>query len=286
MKNVPSLLKGLIVCSITLAMAGSLCGQTTVSGTAKVVRMKGSARFATDGNIKGGFPLKVGMVLKPGTKIQTAANSSVDLVLGDGDLAAMPTTMGTAAPASANSPPPVYQPKVEQNIVHIYENTVLGIDKLTSIDTGADTVTETQLDLQAGHILGNVKKMSAASKYEVKIPNGVAGIRGTVYTLSSDGVVKVLVGTVVIAWVGPDGTPMTQVVVGGQQFDARTGQITPISSFDQQEMVKEAKAARIGPNTPATTFAIDHTIYFVSPTIGHNGNRGANSGNGGGGGGD
>jgi len=272
MKNVPSLLKGLIVCSITLAMVGSLYAQTTVSGSAKVVRLKGSARFATDGNIRGGFPLKVGMVLKPGTKIQTAANSSVDLVLGDGDLAAMPT-MGAAVPANPPPTPQVYQPKVEQNIVHLYENTVLVIDKLTSIDTGADTVTDTQLDLQAGHILGNVKKMSAASKYEVKIPNGVAGIRGTVYTLSADGVVKVLVGTVVIAWVGPDGTPMTQVVVGGQQFDARTGQITPISPFDQQEMVKEAKAARIGPNTPATTFAIDHTIYFVSPTIGRNGNH-------------
>ena len=67
----------------------------------------------------------------------------------------------------------------EQNIVRMWENTLLGVDKLTFTQTGADVVTETQLDLKAGHIFGMVKKMSAASKYEVKIPNGVAGIRGT-----------------------------------------------------------------------------------------------------------
>jgi hypothetical protein len=135
-------------------------------------------------------------------------------------------------------------------------------------------VTETQLDLRAGKIFGNVKKMSAASKYEVKIPNGVAGIRGTIYQISADGVVQVLVGSVVIAYVGPDGTVVTQVVMGGQQFDARTGQLTAIPQYIQKDLVKEAKAARIGPNTPPTTFTVDHTIYYVSPTVGQNGNSG------------
>ena len=281
MKNTTTLLKGLIVCGITLAMAGSLAAQVASPGTAKVVRIKGNARYTTGNNVY--FPLKVGTVLKPGTIVQTAANSYVDIVLGEGGGA-----LGDPGPvmgSSAGSPPSpatpaVYQPKVEQNIIRLYENTALGIDKLTTMDTGADVVTETQLDLKAGRILGNVKKMSAASKNEVKIPNGVAGIRGTIYTLSADGVVKVLVGSVVVAYVAPDGTVVTQVVNGGSQFDARTGQITPISDFDRQEMVKAAKEARVGPNTPATTFVVDHTIYFVSPTQGHNGN-----GNGGGEGG-
>ena len=108
----------------------------------------------------------------------------------------------------------------------------------------------------------------------MKIPNGVAGIRGTIYDISADGVVRVLVGSSVIAYVGPDGTLVTQVVMGGQQFDARTGQISPIPQFDQKEMVKAAKAARIGPNTPPTTFVVDHTVYFVSPTTGKSGNVG------------
>ena len=62
--------------------------------------------------------------------------------------------------------------------------------------------------------------------------------------------------------------------MGGQQFDARTGQITPIPNFNQKEMVKLAKETRVGPNVPPTTFTVDHTIYYVSPTIGHNGNEG------------
>src|SRR5260221_10279867 len=118
--------------------------------------------------------------------------------------------------------------------------------------------------------------MSTAYRYEVKLPKGLAGIHGPIYTLSADGVVQVLVGSVVIAYVGADGTTVTKVVMGGQQFDAKTGEVTPIPDFNQKEMVKLAKESRIGPNTPATTFTVDHTIYYVSPTIGHNGNAGGN----------
>ena len=94
------------------------------------------------------------------------------------------------------------------------------------------------------------------------------------------GVVQVLVGSVVIAYVGADGNVVTQVVMGGQQFDARTGQITPIPNFNQKEMVKLAKETRVGPNVPPTTFTVDHTIYYVSPTIGQNGNSGPPPGGG------
>ena len=244
---------------------------TTVAaqGTAKVVRKKGIARFTMGNNVW--LPLEVGAVLKPGTLIQTSdkPGSYVDLVLGEGETApiARPTR-----PSDSRS----YTPNADQNIVRLFENTMLQIDKLSSMETGADTVSETQLDLQRGKIFGNVKKMSAASRYEVKLPNGVAGIRGTIYTLTAAGVVQVLVGSVVIAYIGADGNPVTQPVMGGQQFDARTGQITPIKDFNQAEMVKLAKESRIGPNVPPTTLTVDQTIYFVSPTIGHNGNQGAN----------
>jgi len=184
-----------------------------------------------------------------------------------------------AVGAAAAAPPSdsrSYTPNGEQNVVRLYDNTILQVDKLSSMETGADTVSETQLDLQRGTIFGNVKKMSAASRYEVKLPNGVAGIRGTIYSLSANGVVRVLVGSVVLAYVGADGNPVTKVVMGGQQFDAKTGEITAIPDYNQKEMVKAAKESRIGPNTPPTTFTVDHTIYFVSPTIGHNGNEGSN----------
>ena len=272
MKQLHALVRGLVGCGLAFLMVSTVAAQTPIQGTAKVVGKKGEARYSTGNNVW--QPLKVGATLKPGTVIQTSLErgSYIDLVLGEGDgMVALGSGSGSAAATESLS----YQPSVESNRVRVYENTVLAIDKLTAMETGADVVTETQLDLRHGRIFGNVKKMSAASKYEVKIPNGVAGIRGTTYELSSDGVVRVLVGSVVIAYVGADGTVVTQVVMGGQQFDARSGQISPIPEFNQKEMVKTAKAARIGPNTAPTTFAVDHTIYYVSPTIGQNGNSGA-----------
>jgi hypothetical protein len=251
-----------------LAMAGSLAAQDATQGAVKIVRIKGQARFSTSGGVF--QPLKAGMVLHAGAIIQTASGSFVDIVMGD---------VSTPVPRQIMGDAKSYQPMADQNIVRMHENAVLAVDKLTATETGAGAVTEIQLDLQRGSIFGNTKKLSAGSKYEIKLPNGVAGIRGTIYNLSSDGVVQVLVGSVVMAYVGPDGNVVTQVVMGGQQFDARTGQITSIPNFDQKTMVKEAKETRVGPNTPPTTFTVDQTIYYVSPTQGQNGSGAPNPGN-------
>lgn len=253
MKRTQSLLNSLVVCGVVLAMASTLAAQTASQGAAKVVRLKGAARYSTGGNVW--QPLKAGDVVKPGTVIQTAAKSSVDLVLGDGSApVAHPTPSDTIS----------YQPTVEQNIVRLWENTLLGVDKLAITETGADVVTDTQLDLKAGHIFGTVKKMSAASKYEVKIPNGVAGIRGTTYDVSAEGVIKVLSGSVVLAYVGPDGTVVTQVVMGQQQFDARTGVLMPLPDTEKTGMGHTVKLLSVG-LVPAPTTHVVNQPQFVSP---------------------
>jgi hypothetical protein len=269
MKNFQRMLNGLMVGAVVMAMVATVAAQNVVQGSAKVVRIKGSARYSTVANQW--QPLKVGAVLAAGTVVQTGMDkgSYVDLVLGDGS-GVIPVASGGAGAASA-ADTLRYQPSAQQNIVRLWENTLLGIDKLTTTETGADVVTDTQLDLRAGRIFGSVKKMTAASKYEIKLPNGVAGVRGTIYDISADGVVRVLSGQVVVAWVAADGTVTTQVVNAGQQFDARSGQISPIPEFNQKEMIKAAKDARIAPNTPPTTFVNDSTIYYVSPNQGKNG---------------
>src|SRR4029079_8693429 len=86
-------------------------------------------------------------------------------------------------------------------VVRVTENTTLGIDRLTSDKSGAETIIDTQLDLRAGRVLGNVKHMAAASKYEVKTPQGVAGIRGTRYDISADGRVRITQGDAVVVYV-------------------------------------------------------------------------------------
>src|SRR5438477_6178858 len=169
MKSIQSLFRRLIVCGLAVAMISSLAAQTTGRGVAKVVRVKGGARYTTGNNVW--LPLKPGAILKPGTVIQTADDGSlVDLALGDGDV-----PIASPRPVIADATSRSYAPTSEQNMVRLFENSVLAIDKLTSVETGADMVTETQLDLQRGRLFGNVKKMSGASKYEVNLPNGVAG---------------------------------------------------------------------------------------------------------------
>lgn len=258
---------GLVACALALALVSSVTAQT-IQGKARVVRIGGHARFTTGNNVW--QPLHVGDVIKPGTVIQTENKEGafVDLVLGDGS-----GSLGMAADSGSPSgaPPPVtpisYHPNAEQNVVRISQNSALGIDKLTSTDTGSDIVSETQLDLRAGRVLGTVKKMNSASKYEIKLPNGVAGIRGTFYDITADGVVRVSAGSVVLAYMAADGTVTTKVVVAGQQFDARTGEVTPIPEdvlrfMDGTE--RSLLAMGVG-GRGRTEFAQDHTIFHVSP---------------------
>ena len=196
MKRIRPLIGGLVAGVIALAMVTTLSAQTAQDGIAKVVKIKGSARYM---NNTGGTwqPLRSGSVLKPGAIVQTASGSYVDVVLNNASAAWSPLPLASASGSPAASPPAsglAYQPKAEQDAVRIFENTVLSIDKLTIDQTGVDTVTDTELDLKAGSIMGTVKKLSTASKYEVKVPNGVAGIRGTIYWLSASGQLSVVQG--------------------------------------------------------------------------------------------
>ena len=271
MKHIQRLSNGLVASAITFAMISSLAAQTAVDGTAKVIRVMGPARYTLGNNVW--QPLKPGAVLNPGTIVQTSteAGSYVDIVLGDGGGSGVATPSGVSyTPHIPNSMNRSYRPSAEQNVIRIWENTALGIDKLSSMQTGADRVTDTQLDLKAGRITGTVKKMSAASKYEIKLPNGVAGIRGTSFDIEAVGVVRVMVGSVVLAWVNPkSGEVATQVVTGGNQYDARSGQMAAIPAAEMATLSKVLAVivAAPVPGEPVT-YAADRTVIPVSPVTG------------------
>jgi hypothetical protein len=246
-----------IVCAMTLALACSVFAQTQ-EVTAKVTRIKGAARYSTDS--KTWNTLKVGQSLPAGVVVQTAKGTIVDLILGE-------TTPVVQSPKIGQYLS--YQPMVQQNTLRLYEDSALALDKLTVTKTGMDEVSETQLDLRAGKLFGRVKKLSGASKYEIKLPNGVAGIRGTIYTVDVNGVVTVLEGTVVVSMVGSDGKVITVVVNAGFWYDPRIGgdpQRLPDTQL--QELVLLAKEVGVGPETGPTTYTIDQTVINVSPTAG------------------
>ncbi len=232
-------------------MVGTVAAQG-MQGTAKVVNIKGSARYMTPDN-SNWQPLRVGTVLKEGATIQTANDSYVDLGVNN--------EKSSAGFGSSMTPVSKAETKARQDAVRIFDNSVLTISKLSMEQTGADMVTDTQLDLKAGSIFGSVKKLSAGSKYKVKIPNGVAGIRGTIYYITSDGIISVISGSVVVAYMGPNNQPVTQEVMAGQQFNVVTGSI---GAIPPDFMVPGAYIGGVQP----IIFTVDHTIYTVSPTVG------------------
>lgn len=250
MKQKRSLLNWLTVCGVVLLAAATLTAQAAEDREAKVVRLKGSARYSTGGNVW--QPIKVGDTLKAGAIVQTAAGSVVDLVFSEAFLAARTPTHGESVS---------YNPTVQRDIIRIQPDSVLAIDRLTEVNTGADKVTETQLDLRSGRIVGSVNKISAASTFEVKIPNGVAGIRGTIFSISALGIISVIQGAVGAAYNTPDG-PKVEVVQGGFQFDIRTGELRPLPVEEQRQGLPR------DPGVP-TIVPKDQTKVYVSGTVGH-----------------
>lgn len=258
-----------------LAMAANAVAEN-VPQYITVTYVKGQARYTTDN--KTWHALKKGDVLSPGCVIQTADRSIVDVLLGDkkGSMEA-----ASPVPARYNNPlgsggigaPPGGGPKPgasggvtpKSNIVRIMENTYLGVDKLMVDQTGVDTVSDTQLDLRAGQIMGTVKKLSGASKYEIKIPNGVAGIRGTTYLISSAGVVDVLSGSVMVAIVAADGTVTTRLVTAGNSFDPSTGQITPIPPDVLTQLNNIYRSLHGANPTGPTSYPKDQSVIYISP---------------------
>ncbi|MHB8519845.1 MAG: FecR domain-containing protein [Limisphaerales bacterium] len=167
-------------------------------GTATVRAVRGTADFSTGGGTW--EKLSVGKVLSSGATIRTAGESEVDLFLRQ------------------NGP-----------VVRVTPDSTLGLDTLLFEDTGDETVIQTKLDLKNGRILGNVKKLAAASKYEVQIPSGVVGIRGTDYDISANGVVRVVTGSVQIILV-ENGVTTTATVSEGQSFNPQTKLVTQMTA--------------------------------------------------------
>jgi hypothetical protein len=237
------------------AIAAALClvavAASAANNSARIYHIQGKARYSTDN--KNFHDLSVGDVLKAGTVIQTASESQVDVLLYD-DAQAFTAAQPVVRNFSYNGGSGTSQ-DADQNVIRLLENTVLALDKLFSTGTGSDVVTETQLDLRAGRIVGNVKKLSAASKYEVRLPNGVAGIRGTLYLMDAAGVVTVYQGSVLVTVINfATGVTFSKLVDANERYDLNTGQSTDVSvtDFGSPPSPPAAPPFTVGGSAPAS----------------------------------
>jgi hypothetical protein len=95
-------------------------------------------------------PVKPNMRFAAGVTIRTGADGSADISVN-----------GTAS------------------AVRLTNNTTLQIPTMTYTGSMREGDTTTMLNLENGGVIGNVKKITANSRYEIMTPHGVAGVRGT-----------------------------------------------------------------------------------------------------------
>ncbi|MEW6158917.1 MAG: FecR domain-containing protein [Verrucomicrobiota bacterium] len=158
----------LLVCAIFSLFMFSVKPAPAAEGKAICRAVRGTVEFlrATSPVWQ---PVRSGLILNATDTIRTGANSSADFFL------------------SNNGP-----------VIRVPENSVLRITTLRYENVGQEVVIETRLHLLRGRLLGNVKKLAPASKYEVLIPHGLVAIRGTQYDIGADGEVTVISGTALV----------------------------------------------------------------------------------------
>jgi hypothetical protein len=258
------------ICGFVSMLAAGAAAQSIQPGVVTVVRIVGEARFSLgDGKW---HPLVAGKILAAGAVIQTGHDATVDLVLGKKILMPqadpLPDRISLAEDSDVRGFVS-YKPSAEQNAVRMTADTMLAIDKLTVSDTGVDTVSDTELDLRQGRIYCSVKKLSGASQYLIKIPNGIAGVRGTLFVIDASGYVGALKNSVVLSIIGSDGKPTTVVVGEGSQFDPKNDLITPLATGLNTELNQIITALRTL-YWGDVNFTFDRTQCHISPTQGHN----------------
>lgn len=254
-----------------LPLAANAATPGTQPGCATVVRVEGQVEY----NLGDGqwHPVVAGKVLPPGSSIHTLFNGHADVVLGREiqfpQAKSYPDRIGQASDSQVTGYID-YHPSAEQNAIRLVPDTAVTIEKLFITDTGADSVSDTELNLTQGKIFCSVKKLSGASQYLVKIPKGIAGVRGTWFSIDVAGKIVCFESTgggVVISFTGANGNPVTFFITPGNIFDPISGQSSNIPPADRI-FLNEVFTALRTLYLVILDFNEDRTQTFVSPCNG------------------
>jgi hypothetical protein len=236
------------VALLALSFVTNIQAQTK-QATASVRKIIGSAQVKKNGG--DWTKLNTNDKLGTGAMIKTEADSTVDLFLNN-------------------------------SVVRIMQSTTVSLEKLMSENAGMEKVTQTALSVKEGRIMGNVKKLAAASKYEIKMPNGVAGIRGTdfditVTPLGGDkyGItVTSIQGTIVGSAVNQQNVLVTAIINTGETWNPDEGvKILPLEVLNALvQIINELKNIPVTEVT-TTTVTVETEVRVdpetgVSPTEG------------------
>lgn len=235
--------------AVAVVMGTSVyAAQSGSQGTAIATSIKGTVKYSTPGGPW--LPLTDKTELPTGATVQTVAGSVVLVFNGkDG--------------------------------IRLGDNTTVEIDKLAKI-SGDDS--DVSLNLQGGTIVGQVKKISKASHFDIRTPTGVAGIRGTDFAVSVkalDGgkyevTYSCLQGVVVVATRNADGSITTKTLSDRMTITFGAGEPVVVQLTDAQIAALDAFLSEITTAiidisiaTGITSFGISvgNPINIASPTV-------------------
>jgi hypothetical protein len=147
----------MLACALVLALAGVTtlhsADEGRKEGKATVRAVHGTVEYL-DNNTW--LPVKPNMKFAAGVTIRTGADGTADINVN-----------GTAS------------------AVRLTNATTLQIPAMSYVGSAREGDTTTMLNLETGSIIGNVKKISANSRYEIMSPHGVAGVRGTDFAVEA-----------------------------------------------------------------------------------------------------
>ena len=244
MKNYKFLFAAVLSGAIMLLNLAALADDR--AGVVTVVRIQGTAQYSIDGGTTW-IPALAGKSLQAGSLIRSGDRSIIDILVGQNQADVNVRVLKTDA---SRNPAPNILPQREVNMIRLRPNTTFGIDKLTVPDSDPTSVSGAEFNLKKGSIFASVRKVSPSSEYFIKIPNGVAAVRGTQFELSSDGSgssCSVVNGTVWLSFTvtdangnpvnGPDGNPLPPVQISinpGQSFNLTGALVSQLTATIQQ----------------------------------------------------
>jgi hypothetical protein len=150
----------------------------------------------------------------------------------------------------------------------------LELSKLGKLQSGEEVITETNLKLVSGALVGSQRKLNGPSSFSIAIPGGVATIKGTEYVVRADGAVTVLSGVVRVNYNLPHNGGSVKVnITAGNSFNPATGQVVPTTPAYLLNVLAEVETVR---NNARVFKAGGATVVVqaekvMSPSRGNNG---------------
>lgn len=232
----PSFIKVMASLAVASLFGFAATAQDSKPRTAIVNSLAGDAKYSSAGAAF--IPLAIGTKLRAGDTIKTAAGSHVDIDL-DGNV----------------------------GLIQVAPNSTFVVRSITTTDTQAEKVTDTQLEINAGAVYAKVNKLAKGSRYEIATPKGICGIRGTTVYLNANGKLTVEKGTAGMAYPKPGGGVDTFVLHDGETVSPGDPAPQPAAEAELRSIVEaltDLATHGVGRVTPPF---VSPQSPFVSPTV-------------------